>query len=337
MRKSLFLLLIIICSCENKPQVFLDLFSNNISKKIVIQEIPTDSLSMPEAILSDGDYLVFLEPSLPQLLTFYDCEKKTFSHGLNKGQGADEAISVQTIGSAKNKGEIYASDLANQSVFLLSLDDSIKKVRKDSINIVARFCEVAYDDELAFFLLVGDEKRFLMKANGQLNKVGENIIIPDISSEIVSQTLQGPCTISSKNKRIAWFSVYGDVMEIYDYSNLSNITLVQSHVCSLPIFNGNDGALNFKTKLSVSSVTSDNNYIYALYNERSLEQAAQNRAQAFFSKKILLFDWNGNPRFIVELDRPVKSITCDKKRNMILCLGLNDDLEFAVFGFPIDM
>lgn len=338
MKKSLFLLLIIMCSCENKPQIFLDLFSNSISKKVVIQEsIPTDSLSMPEAILSTGDYLVFLEPSSPQLLTFYDCEKKIFSHGLNKGQGGNEAISVQTIGVAKNMREVYASDLATQSIFLLSPNDSIKKVRKDSINIEARFCEVAYDDELAFFLLVGDEKRFMMKANGQSNKVGENIIIPNISPEIVSQTLQGPCTISSKNKRIAWFSVYGDVMEIYDYSDLNNVALVKSHICSLPVFNSSDGALNFQTKLSVSSVTSDDNYIYALYNERSLEQAAQNRAQAFFSKKILLFDWNGNPRFIVELDRPVKSITYDKRRNMILCLGLNDDLEFAVFGFPVDM
>ena len=284
MKIKFLLLLIVMCSCENKPQTFLDLFSNSISKEMVVQDyVPTDSLSMPEAILSDGDYLVFLEPALPQLLTFYDCEKKIFSHGLNKGQGRDEAISVQTIGVGKSAGEVYASDLATQSVFLLSLNNKIKKVRKDSISIDTRFCEVAYDNELAFFLLVGDEKRFLMKANGQYRKIGENIVIPNISPEIVSQTL------------------------------------------------------HFQTKLSVSSVTSDDNYIYALYNERNLEQAAQNTAQAFFSKKVLLFDWNGTPRFIVELDRPIKSITYDKKRNMVLCLGLNNDLEYAVFGFPVDV
>lgn len=176
-----------------------------------------------------------------------------------------------------------------------------------------------------------------MKANGQYRKIGENIVIPNISPEIVSQTLQGPCTISSEKKRIAWFSVYGDVMEIYDYSDLNNVALVKSHICTLPVFNSSDGSLGFQTKLSVSSVTSDDNYIYALYNERNLEQAAQNRAQAFFSKKVLLFDWNGTPRFIVELDRPIKSITYDKKRNMVLCLGLNNDLEYAVFGFSVDV
>ena len=103
MKIKFLLLLIVMCSCENKPQTFLDLFSNSISKEMVVQDyVPTDSLSMPEAILSDGDYLVFLEPALPQLLTFYDCEKKIFSHGLNKGQGRDEAISVQTIGVVKS-------------------------------------------------------------------------------------------------------------------------------------------------------------------------------------------------------------------------------------------
>lgn len=77
MKIKFLLLLIVMCSCENKPQTFLDLFSNSISKEMVVQDyVPTDSLSMPEAILSDGDYLVFLEPALPQLLTFYDLRKE---------------------------------------------------------------------------------------------------------------------------------------------------------------------------------------------------------------------------------------------------------------------
>lgn len=66
MKIKFLLLLIVMCSCENKPQTFLDLFSNSISKEMVVQDyVPTDSLSMPEAILSDGDYLVFLEPAEP--------------------------------------------------------------------------------------------------------------------------------------------------------------------------------------------------------------------------------------------------------------------------------
>ena len=42
-------------------------------------------------------------------------------------------------------------------------------------------------------------------------------IIRTGDTTILIQMLQGPCTISSEKKRIAWFSVYGDVMEIYDY------------------------------------------------------------------------------------------------------------------------
>ena len=49
------------------------------------------------------------------------------------------------------------------------------------------------------------KKRFLMKANGQYRKIGENIVIPNISPEIVSQTLQGPCTISSEKNGLLGF------------------------------------------------------------------------------------------------------------------------------------
>ena len=48
MKIKFLLLLIVMCSCENKPQTFLDLFSNSISKEMVVQDyVPTDSLSMP--------------------------------------------------------------------------------------------------------------------------------------------------------------------------------------------------------------------------------------------------------------------------------------------------
>ena len=80
-------------------------------------------------------------------------------------------------------------------------------------------------------------------------------------------------------------------------------------------FNGGQISLEELTRFDNNLIETGGHFywdIYALYNERNLEQAAQNRAQAFFSKKVLLFDWNGTPRFIVELDRPIKSITYDR-------------------------
>lgn len=335
--KNWFILLLAIMAsaCKSNPESFLELFPKTVSTEVMpCDGFPADTLGMPEAILANGDYWVFLEPNSSHFLSFYDCRNRTFFYGLNKGQGADEATSVQTIGIAKDKKEVYASDLMSQSVFILSLNDSVESIRKDAPGMEARFCEVAYDEDLAFFLLVGNPNRFLLKHGNKKVAFGKSIAIPGIAPEIASHTLQGPCVLSHTKKRIAWFSVYGDVMEIYDYHDLEHVSLVRSHACRLPLFSGQEGVVDLQTKLGVSSVTSDGDYIYALYNERNLEQAARDRGQAFFSNKILLFDWDGNPLQVLELDRPVKSITYDKERGIIVCLGLNDDLEYFVYTFP---
>ncbi|MCI1682560.1 MAG: TolB-like 6-bladed beta-propeller domain-containing protein [Bacteroides sp.] len=90
-----------------------------------------------------------------------------------------------------------------------------------------------------------------------------------------------------------------------------------------------------KTKLSVASVTSDDDYIYALYNGHVLEDAVGSRDDILLSNKLLVFDWEGTPCMAIKLDRPIKSITYDKKEHLILALGLNEKKDFALYSFPI--
>ena len=75
-------------------------------------------------------------------------------------------------------------------------------------------------------------------------------------------------------------------MEIYNYSNPNNIYLVKSSVVNLPVYSKsserNSGVLALNTKLSVSSVTSDGKYIYALYNENKIEDAVKKGDDIFF-------------------------------------------------------
>ncbi|MCI1682559.1 MAG: hypothetical protein LKI39_08400 [Bacteroides sp.] len=73
--------------------------------------------------------------------------------------------------------------------------------------------------------------------------VGENLCIANIPSEVVSRTLQGPCCLSSKRKRIVWFSIYGDAMEIYDYSNLNKIKVITSKLICPPVFDMAGGVI----------------------------------------------------------------------------------------------
>ena len=96
-----------------------------------------------------------------------------------------------------------------------------------------------------------------------------------------------------------------------------------------------NGTLDFHTKMGVTSLAATDEYIYALYNERNLKEAIKNRNNAFFTNKILLFTWEGEPYKIVEVDKQIKSITYDKKNDVLLCLGLNENLDYAVYSFPL--
>lgn len=73
-----------------------------------------------------------------------------------------------------------------------------------------------------------------------------------------------------------------------------------------------------------------------MYNEKTLLEIMQNnREQAFFADKILVWDWQGNACKMLHLNKQVKSITYSPSENIILCLGLDSDLDYALYGFPV--
>lgn len=335
-------MLMALLSCRNDSRKsFLDLFNDSIvAKTNLIDEFPIDSLGNPVAIMSIRNCVLFSEPKLSHLMMSYDLKRKSITRFLPKGQGIKEAIDIQTLGKGPYPNSIYALDVLSQSIFLFSLKgDKIQILGKDSIMPDAQFASVAYDRDLVFFLTIGTPNRFSLRLGDHFMNVGENLCIANIPSEVVSRTLQGPCCLSSKRKRIVWFSIYGDAMEIYDYSNLNKIKVITSKLISPPVFDmaggRNNGALDRKTKLSVASVTSDDDYIYALYNGHVLEDAVGSRDDILLSNKLLVFDWEGTPCMAIKLDRPIKSITYDKKEHLILALGLNEKKDFALYSFPI--
>lgn len=336
---SCMFLVALLVSCNDAPKTFPDLFTDKITQKLcAVEKFPTDSLGEPDAILAVDKYWFFLEPKLKKQLTCYNVLNNSFCHKLSKGNGSDEVIGVQTIGLGKSSNEIYITDIMKQNILRSVVGDSISEFSIDRKWDKFRFCDVAYDDDVEFAVLVGENKRFGIRKKDEIRLFGENVGISGVSPEVVSQVLQGPCFVSPIEKKIVWFSVYGDVMEVYDYTDLDNIVLVESNVVCLPVFDKsfsyNKGVIDLRTKLGVSSLTATKNYIYALYNKRNLKEALENRNDAFIANTILLFTWDGKPYKMIEVDKRIKSITYDEKNNVILCLGLNENLDYTVFYFP---
>lgn len=337
--KNTLLFICILClfsSCENKQEGFVHIFKTK--ENIRLNELHgsfLDSLGRPETILSYGNNLFFVEPILPELLLRYDFEKESISHLLPKGQGANEATYIQTIGKGRNSDEIFACDPLTRTIHFISLTNG--KTVKDSMLLPNQFCDVAYDKNLAFFLTVGSPKRFGLRKDNKIIPFGENVPLKELNTKVVSKMLQGPCLLSAENKRIVWFSIYGDIMEIYDYNNIDNIALVKSCVARLPSYNHSNGAMSTETVMGVQSVTTDDTYIYALYSGQTLKEMMKEEESAIFTNTIFVFDWNGNPIKNITLNMPVRSITYDKKSNRILGLGLDNDFDNTIYDIPIQI
>lgn len=336
------ILLLSFSSCrDTKDKTFLNLFEKNEDiDLLVFNSTVMDSLMSPDIFIAAGDYLIFSEPKLPYLLSSYNINTHAFKRFLRKGQGGDEAVNIQTLGRMNKDNSFYAHDVMSQSIFLFSIKDSLNTMKKDSLPPSYSICSLAYDDNLAFYMVVGDSTRFAIRQNDILASFGEMPKVDGILPQVLSQSLQGPSLISFENKKLVWFSVYGDVMEIYNYSDPANISLVKSSVVKLPVYSKsaerNSGVLALNTKLSVSSVTSDEKYIYALYNENLLKDAAKKGDDIFCCKKILVFDWEGNPVKILNVDKQLRSITYRKEDRKLYCLGLNENLDPTIYYFSIN-
>lgn len=329
------------CDVQKGNRTYVDLFDE--AEEVTLSEFYSelvDSLGQPDMLLSCGDFVIFSEPQLPMLLMGYNIKTGDIQRVLPHGQGQNEALSIQTIGVGNESTSFYAYDLSLSSVFhFIQKGDSIQFVKIDNRAPKHSSCAVAYDGDMAFFLNIADEKRFTCYHKEKTVKFGDMVNLSNLSSLAISHALQGPCLVNPFTKKIAWFSVYGDVMEIYNYSDINQIKLELSNVICPPVFataSMEAGVMDPKTKLSVSSVVSDGKYIYALYNEKTLLEIMQNnREQAFFADKILVWDWRGNACKILHLNKQVKSITYSPSENIILCLGLDSDLDYALYGFPV--
>ena len=155
--------------------------------------------------------------------------------------------------------------------------------------------------------------------------------MPYTDASIVTQVMQGPITVrTTPSKRLAWFSVYGEVLQIYNFDNANDIKMTKESIVNLPIFD-ESSAIGMDTKLGINSVSSSENYIFALYTNNYLRDALTLKNEIFNSRKILVYDWDGLPKVLLELDKEVLAIAYNETDDSIYCIGFEDNKDYGIF------
>lgn len=303
-------------------------------ENITLQEMknfPTDSIGEPLYIYSFDNYTILVEPKLDFLLASYNVSTQKYQRKLKKGRGPQEFLDIQQINRATNDSSFFVMDTYTQKTFVYSFKhDSL--IITDTLKIPSSTASFCCDNNLIIGSLSGEKQRFFIKdaRTDSIQYFGANINIRDYPNEILSQTLTGFSYNSTKQKRMAFFSLYGDFFEIYDYSNPQTITLINQTIMSLPVFKTetirgkNVAVFSPKTNIGVTSLTGNDKYIFALYTNHTFKDAEALKNNLFYGNKILVYDWNGNAITILQLDQNVKSICYNKKDDKIYAINFNE-------------
>ena len=318
-------------SCTNDNQSFDSMFKHR--KKVILENVSfinKDDLLSPENIAVKDSLCVIYEPQGEKLLTVFDLKNKTKKKELlAKGNGPGEAICLQTILFDGQQDIFYCNDVAQNKLNIFSTQN-FNLLEQKKINF--SFATFTRDMNNWIFSIVGQSKPFVfLKNNEEEKRFGSPVKISHVEPNIITQVLQGPIAVTNTPiKKLAWFSVYGEVFQIYNYDNSNDIKLVKEIVINLPIFD-ESGAMDMDTKLGINSLSSSENYIFALYSNNFLRDALTLRKDIFNSKNILVYDWNGLPIVLLELDKEVLAIAYNKSDDTLYCLGLDDDKDYQIF------
>lgn len=324
----------VLVSCKDKKVLLSSLFQDNeVSYSLKKSDYPVDSILKPDFIYSFDDFIILSEPQSDYLLSLYNIQTKDFYRCINKGNGPDELPDIQQIGLFNSHDAFFVKSTFAEKIFTFkSIDNRIDTLSAISIpdNLVSLFV----DDDLLISSQYGNKRYSIYNYKNKSGiEFGESIPYNNFSQENVSHILQGLCTGSIEKKRIAWFSIYGDAYEIYDYSAPGNIKTIKQVLTLLPVSVMQSGtpSMDAKTKLGVPSVTSSDKYIYALYNENTLFDAASLRDDVFFSKKILVIDWDGNPVKLIHTDKELRSISFNRQQNILYGIGKDENANLNIY------
>lgn len=326
-----YILTLFMTSCGSTNESLESMFKHR--EEVTLENVAfinNNDLLSPENIAVKDSLCIVYEPQGEKLLTVFDLKNKTKRNEiLPQGKGPGEAISLQTILFDSQEDVFYSNDIAQNKMNVFS---TIHFTLLEQKNIDFPFATFAKDMDNWIFSITGQSQPFIYSNSKEEEiRFGSPIKMSYTDASIVTQVMQGPITVrTTPSKRLAWFSVYGEVLQIYNFDNANDIKMTKESIVNLPIFDEN-GAIGMDTKLGINSVSSSENYIFALYTNNYLRDALTLKNEIFNSRKILVYDWDGLPKILLELDKEVLAIAYNEADDSIYCIGFEDNKDYGIF------
>lgn len=341
--KLLFILFCVFISCNSKREYEnTETFSIHSIKQTSVLKGTTiplyEPVMRPVKVFTIDSFLILINAQTETFIDRYNLNtlQKTGEY-ITFGSGPEEMIAP--IGVITNDSTVGILDGGKQTLFLFNkkefcyasspvsyksisfddLTDNIKVLKNDNLVTTIRSYK---HQRLSFF-----------NKNGEfIETKGEYPVIKNENISITEKLAGYVCSIVLNEERNKIFIAYQqtDLIEIYDI-NGDLIVRRQGPDYFFPSIivqkNGEEETIRYtkgETRDAYFCPTIYKDEIYVLYSGKIYDPANYK----FNKDKIFVFDWEGNPIRIYNLETPIFSFTIDQQTGILY--GLSNDPEFHV-------
>ena len=371
MRKIVIILsLLVLWACSNPKDVsIVDRFKivQPITHKVFDVQNGANELLNPFSVAVAGNTMTTTNAMSPNNFTTIDIATgRIIKHWGDRGQGPNEFQGVVSIYNNYSETGLniwdeltlklyYSSnsDLESDSVNFHEIPTGINK-REEGLDVRDAAIQI---DTFMFLVTAGNNnKRFSLVdlKNNEVKETGdfpiENINITDSKRDANwrNNAYQGNIIYNRSLKKLVYVSINSEMFEIYNV-NGTNIELAMGSYTTTPKyrevaqnFGGRTGWMGVNEYLTNGKgrnlwATTSNENIFILYQSYSKKELIDEKLNFPLNKAdmVLVFDWDGKPVKIYELDCVPFSITYDKARNRLWAIHHNEDLDPEIIYFEL--
>ena len=352
MRKVFVILLLpVIWACNSKKNdSIVDSFKTIQSLTHKVFEVQNGSELMdPYNLVVVGNTVNLLNGRAPKYFTTIDITTgRVIKQWGDRGQGPNEFLRIMDIYSNYLETGLNIWDNATSKLYFCSdsnLESDYVYFQNIPINIeegMLRYNSVIQIDTFIFFAVGGNNDKlftlFDTKRNG-VKEIGDfppedKNEIKDLPPIFRKTAYNGRIRYNGSLKKLVYVSITSEMFEIYNFDG-ADVKLAMGNYSTVPkyeeIARGDTKGVRTSTingKGNNRAVTVSDENIFILYQDYKRLGMESEDDHKEYADMVLVFDWNGKPIEIYELDCLVQSIAYDKTTNRLWAVNYNPDNDW---------
>lgn len=336
--------LCLLTACQHPTPNLLSHFSEVRTGIVEDEQFEIDSIRNPYLMTCVEGKIFFANLNQPLMLSQFDAASGKFRGDfLSRGEGPEELLFISGLSAYKDKLAVIDSDKKEMLLYQMTEDGMARKgsriiLQNDSAILISLFNCIPLTEEytVATGLVRGHRLALLDNHTGKAVKgFGD---YPGDKKDADTENgfaYQGFMAYQPDKKVLVIGSGFGESISFYDMSRPTSPTVIKEYIHALPAYkdvsNQQSQGVVFKKEniMGFIAMASSPDYCIGLFSGK--EHSAQHGGD-----KLLLFDWNGNAKKVIQLDQPYDQLAYNEQEQQVLLFGTDQNGNYRLASVRIE-